>query len=280
MIDCNLRLVISVAKKRHAKNRAVDLHDLVTVGTEGLTRAVLKFDPAKGYKFSTYAHWWIRQAVDRFMLEHRSVKVPIHLWEILSKIRKAQRALKDIINRDPTYKEVGALLGIDPNRVEHIILAYQDTESLDRTFGEHGGSTGPLEEILVSDTNHVDEEQNKKSFDFSDARLQFKLDAMITKALTEREKDILRLRYGLDDEIPRTLDEIGERFQVTRERVRQIETKVVRKLMHSRQREKLRKELTTCSRSRPDVKTDCGNPSLKTIESRAAQVLKLEAFQK
>merc|ERR1711904_161579 len=134
MMDCNIRLVISVAKKIHQNKRGKDIHDLVTVGIDGLTRAVEKFDPNKGYKFSTYAHWWIRQAVDRFVLEQRTIKVPVHLWEILSKIRKAQRALRLKLNREPTHGDVGALLGLDPGRVEHILLAYQDTESLDAHF--------------------------------------------------------------------------------------------------------------------------------------------------
>merc|ERR1711959_863353 len=118
MMDCNLRLVVSVAKKIHQKKIYINLHDLVSVGMDGLTRAVEKFDYSKGYKFSTYAHWWIRQAVDKYILEQRTIKVPIHLWEILSKIRKAQRALRDNLNRSPTYHEIGALLGIDSKRVE------------------------------------------------------------------------------------------------------------------------------------------------------------------
>merc|ERR1719401_1818738 len=143
MMDCNLRLVISVARKIHKTKKKMDLHDLVTVGVDGLARAVDKFDPYKGYKFSTYAHWWIRQAVDRFVLEQRTIKVPIHLWEILSKIRKAQRALRDKLHREPSYKEVGTLLGIDPDRVANIVHAYQDTESLDATFGDNGSNQSP-----------------------------------------------------------------------------------------------------------------------------------------
>merc|ERR1711998_129097 len=131
MMDCNIRLVISVAKKIHKKKKGFDLNDLVIIGTDGLTRAVEKFDPSKGYKFSTYAHWWIRQAIDRYILEQRTIKVPVHLWEILSKIRKAQRALRDNLNREPTYKEIGGLLGIDHKRVKQIVQAYRDTESLD-----------------------------------------------------------------------------------------------------------------------------------------------------
>merc|ERR1711988_557581 len=146
MMDCNIRLVISVARKIHKRKKGVDLNDLVIIGTDGLTRAVEKFDPSKGYKFSTYAHWWIRQAVERFVLEQRTVKVPVHLWEILSKIRKAQRALRDNMNREPTYGEVGALLGLDPGRVEHIVQAYYDTESLDTTYNENCSDSRPLEE--------------------------------------------------------------------------------------------------------------------------------------
>jgi len=148
MVNSNLRLVISVAKKIHKKKSGMNLHDLVTVGIDGLTRAIEKFDPSKGYKFSTYAHWWIRQAVDRFVLEQRTIKVPIHLWEILSKIRKGQRALNDKLYREPSYKEVGTLLGIDPDRVANIVHAYQDTESLDITFNDNSYNQSPKEEVL------------------------------------------------------------------------------------------------------------------------------------
>jgi RNA polymerase primary sigma factor len=243
MVNSNLRLVISVAKKIHVKKSGMNLHDLVTVGIDGLTRAVEKFDPSKGYKFSTYAHWWIRQAVDRFVLEQRTIKVPIHLWEILSKIRKGQRALNDKLHREPTYKEVGTLLGIDPDRVANIVHAYQDTESLDATFGGNGSNQSPREEVLVSDSDKMEPSDHLKALELSDIRLQAKIEALIKVALTERQAEIVRMRYGLDDGIPKTLDEIGERFQVTRERVRQIEAKVARKLILSKQREKIQWDL-------------------------------------
>jgi len=245
MIDRNLRLVISVAKKSHSKKSGIDLHDLVTVGVDGLARAVEKFDPSKGYKFSTYAHWWIRQAVDRYILERRPVKVPVHLWEILSKIRKAQRALRLKLNREPSYGEVGTLLGLDRDRVEHIVLAYQDTESLDEYFTDSTSNSGPLEEIIVVESFDKDREENTQAFPLPDTRLQKMIETLLDVTLTEREAEILRMRYGLDDGIPKTLDEIGGRFQVTRERVRQIETKVSRKLKSSKQRELLQKDLAS-----------------------------------
>lgn len=236
----NIRLVISVAKKIHKKRKGMNLNDLVIVGTDGLTRAVEKFDPSKGYKFSTYAHWWIRQAIDRYILEQRTIKVPVHLWELLSKIRKAQRALRDNLNREPTYNEVGVLLGLESNRVEHIVRAYYDTESLDMTFNEGCSNPRPLEEIIGNDTDGRD---YHKSLELSDTRIRAKIDTLIQATLTDREIEIVRMRYGLDDGMPRTLDEIGERFQVTRERVRQIETKIARKLKQKKDCEGIHKEL-------------------------------------
>jgi RNA polymerase sigma factor (sigma-70 family) len=243
MIDCNLRLVVSVAKKNHAKKLGIELHDLVTVGIGGLTRAVEKFEPRKGYKFSTYAHWWIRQAVDRYVLERRAVKVPVHLWEILSKIRKAQRALRLKLNREPTHGEIGTLLGIDRDRVEHVMLAYQDTESLDANFTDSSTAASPLEEIIVIESPENDGQENLNSLELPNGRLQKMVETLLEVALTDREAEILRMRYGLDDGFPKTLDEIGARFQVTRERVRQIETKVGRKLKLSKQREILQRDL-------------------------------------
>jgi RNA polymerase primary sigma factor len=240
MMDCNVRLVISVAKKIHKKRKGFDLNDLVIVGMDGLTRAVEKFDPSKGYKFSTYAHWWIRQAIDRYILEQRTIKVPVHLWEILSKIRKAQRALRDNLGREPTYNEVGTLLGLDSNRVEHIVQAYYDTESLDVTLNGSNSDPRPLEETIE---NNTDERDHHKAFELSDTKIKLKIDTLIKATLTERESEIVRMRYGLDDGIPRTLDEIGERFQVTRERVRQIETKIARKFKLNKERSIIHKEL-------------------------------------
>jgi RNA polymerase primary sigma factor len=244
MMDCNIRLVISVAKKIHQNKRGMDIHDLVTVGIDGLTRAVEKFDPNKGYKFSTYAHWWIRQAVDRFVLEQRTIKVPTHLWEILSKIRKGQRALSEKLGRKPTDNEVGALLGLHPNRVASVVAAYQDTESLDMTFNNSGSNQGPLEEVLVFDSNELEGPDHLKALEFSETKVHNQIEALLKTTLSERQAEIIRMRYGLDDGVPKTLDEIGERFHVTRERVRQIETKVARKLKLSNLCEKLNGDLS------------------------------------
>merc|ERR1712217_262119 len=215
MINCNLRLVISVAKKKFKKKEGIELHDLVIVGINGLSRAVEKFDPSRGYKFSTYAHWWIRQAVDRFVLEQRTIKVPIHLWEILSKIRKAQRALRNKLNREPSFVEIGDLLGLDPKRVTNIVKAYQDTESLDKIFKDNDENQGSIEEVLVFEINEIDEHEFFKAFEYSDTRVQKKIEFLLKNALTKRQEEIIQMRYGLDDGIPKTLDEIGQRFLVS-----------------------------------------------------------------
>lgn len=242
MMSCNQRLVSSVARKIHKKRGTMDLRDLVVVGGDGLKRAVEKFDPTKGYKFSTYAHWWIRQAVNRYILEQRPVKVPIHLWETLTKIRKVQRELRGTLHREPTLTEVGEVLGIDRDRVDHIIKAYRDCGSLDKPMKGKDGSETNMHEMIVDPTmsslsdNAETIQTQVASPEFleiqgtSEHRTQTMVDKLLQTALNEKEANILRMRYGLDDGLPKTLDEVGERYQVTRERVRQIEQKVRRKL--------------------------------------------------
>jgi RNA polymerase primary sigma factor len=230
MMDCNVRLVISMAKKRYRANSGNNVEDLVSAGMSGLTLAVDKFDPSKGHKFSTYAYWWIRVSVDRFLREHRPVQVPTHYWEALSKIRKADRALREELKRKPTHSQIGELLGMDPKKVQEIITACRDADSLDQTFMNSDSTRGAsMEETLVV--------EHRKAYDPLDTvkqeesgHAQSQVQTLLSSALTSREKEILGMRYGLEGTQALTLDELADRLQVSRTQVRVTLEKIFRKL--------------------------------------------------